>query len=89
MKAMKLDNKMKAINLCDGGKSCRVVVEEMGDGHTQIMSILKRKREILDDFENNVPSSRKRQCRVTGNENINKLCWNWFQDFIYLFVCFI
>jgi hypothetical protein len=34
MKAMKLDNKMKAINLCDGGKSCRVVVEEMGDGHT-------------------------------------------------------
>jgi hypothetical protein len=25
MKAMKLDNKVKAINLCDGGKSCRAV----------------------------------------------------------------
>ena len=55
------------MNLCDGGKSFRVVVEEMGDGRTQIMSILKRNREILDDFENNVPSSRKRQRHVTGN----------------------
>jgi hypothetical protein len=40
MKALKLDNKVKAINHCDGGKSCRVVAEEMGDGHTQIMNIL-------------------------------------------------
>jgi kinesin family protein 6/9 len=47
-----------------------------------VMNILKRKREILDDAENNAPSSRKRQRRVTGNENINKLCWDWFQDFI-------
>jgi hypothetical protein len=49
---MKLDHNVTAIDLCDGGKSY---------GHTQIMNILKRKREILDDFENNVPSSRKRQ----------------------------
>jgi hypothetical protein len=41
------------------------------------------KREILDDFENNVPSSRKHQRRVTGNVNINQLCWDWFQDFVY------
>jgi hypothetical protein len=34
MKAMKWDKKGKAMNLCDGGKSCRVVVEEMGDGRT-------------------------------------------------------
>jgi hypothetical protein len=40
MKALKLDNKVKAINHCDGGKSYRVVAEEMGDGHTQIMNIL-------------------------------------------------
>ena len=83
MKAMKLDHKVTAINLCYGGKSSRVVAEEMGDGHTQIINILKRKREIHDNFENNFPSSRKRQCRVTGNENINKLCWDWFQDFVY------
>jgi hypothetical protein len=82
--AMKINTKVKAMNLCDGGKSCRVVAEEMGDGHAQIINILKRKREILDGFENNVPISRKRhdQRLVTGNENINQLCCDWFQDFV-------
>ena len=65
---MKLDNKVKAINHCAIGKSGRAVGEEMGVGRTQIiMNILKRKREILDDFENNVPCLRKHQRRVTGN----------------------
>ena len=40
-KALKLDNKVKVINHCDVGKSCQAV------GRTQIMNILKRKREIL------------------------------------------
>ena len=35
-----LDDKVKAIHLCDGGKSCRAVAEEMGVGRTQIMNIL-------------------------------------------------
>jgi hypothetical protein len=39
-KALKLDNKVKAINHCDVGKSCRVVGEKMGVGRTQIMNIL-------------------------------------------------
>ena len=51
-KALKLDNKVKAINHCDVGKSRRAVGVEMGVGHTQIMNILNRKREILDDFGN-------------------------------------
>ena len=76
-KSLKFDHKVKAINCCDVGKSCRAVDEEMGVGHTQIMNIFKRKREILDDFENNVPSSRKRKRRCLLN------------IFIYLFVCFI
>ena len=67
---------MKAINLCDGGKSCRAVAEEMGVGRTQIMNIIKRKSEILDNFKNNMPGSRKRQRRATGNEDINQLCWS-------------
>jgi hypothetical protein len=41
-KALKLD-KVKAINHCDVGKSCRAVGEEMGVGRTQIMNILKEK----------------------------------------------
>jgi kinesin family protein 6/9 len=81
MKVLKVDDKVKVINLCDGGKCCWAVAKEMGDGRTQIMDILKRKREILCDFENNVPSSRKRIHRLNGNESINELCWDWFQDF--------
>jgi hypothetical protein len=50
----------------------------MGVGRTQIMNIIKRKSEILDDFKNNMPGSRKRQRRATGNEDINQLCWDWF-----------
>ena len=62
---------------------------------SQIMNILKREHEILDDFENNVPSSRKRQRHVTRNENINKIMLGLVSEFcllnifIYLFVCFI
>jgi hypothetical protein len=40
-KALKLDNKVKAINHCDVGKSCQAVGEEVGVGRTQIKNILK------------------------------------------------
>ena len=43
-KASKLDDKVKAINICDGVKNWWAVSEEMGVGGTQIMNILKRKR---------------------------------------------
>ena len=39
MKVLKLDDKVKAINICDGGKHCWAVTEEMGDSRTQIMKI--------------------------------------------------
>ena len=80
-KALKLDNKVKAINHCDVGKSYRAVArKEMGVGRTQIMNILKRKREILDDCENNASSSTS--CYW-------KLYFCLLNIFIYLFVCFI
>jgi hypothetical protein len=47
MKVLKLDDKVKAINIFDGGERCRVVAEEMGDGCTQIMNILLKKGKIL------------------------------------------
>jgi len=62
-KTLNLDDKVKAINLCDGGKSCRAVAEEMGVGRTQIMNILKRKSEILDDFKKTI-------CPVQENVNV-------------------
>jgi hypothetical protein len=56
------------------------VAKEMHVVHTQIMNILKRKHEILDDFINIVPRSRQHQRRITGNEYINQLCRDWFQE---------
>jgi hypothetical protein len=47
MKVLKLDDKVKAINIFDGGERCPAVAEEMGDGRTQIMKILLKKCEIL------------------------------------------
>ena len=77
--ALKLDNKVKAINHCDVGKNCRAVGEEMGVGRTQIMNILKRKCEILDDFENNASSSTTTSCYW-------KLYFCLLNIFIYLFI---
>jgi hypothetical protein len=34
----------------------------------------------LNDFENNVSGSTKRCGHVTGNEEINELCLEWFKD---------
>ena len=51
------------------GKVVGALVEEMGVGRTQIMNILKRKREILDDFENNGSSSTScSQALVSGKK---------------------
>ena len=33
MKVLKLDDKVKAINICDGGERCRA--KEVGDGDTR------------------------------------------------------
>ena len=43
-KTLNLDDKVKVINLCDSGKSCRAVAEEMGVGRTQIMNNYKKKK---------------------------------------------
>lgn len=60
--------------------SNRKIAEQLGVGRTQIDNVLKRKAEVLTDFENNMPIERKRQRRPTGNEEINILVWQWFQD---------
>jgi hypothetical protein len=47
MKVLKINDKVKAINIFDGGECCPAVAKEMGDGRTQIMKILLKKCEIL------------------------------------------
>ena len=64
----------------ENGKSSREIAQIMGVGRTQIQTINKRKAEIREDYENNISSDRKRKRHKTGNEEINELCWTWFQD---------
>lgn len=79
-KALNLDQKVEAIKLLDSGKPAYKVAEIYGVGKTQIQNLRKRKLEVLTDYENNAPGSQKRQRRMTGNEDINQLCLEWFKD---------
>ena len=56
------------------------LVEKFFVGKTQILSILKNRDKILREFETNEAPSKQRSARKTGNEEINKLIWEWFKD---------
>ena len=77
-KTLTLEERVNVIKLSDGRKSARKIADELGVGRTQIQCIIKRKAEVLSDYESNVASDRKRKCRKTGNEEINRKCWEWF-----------
>ena len=79
-KALTLDERHKALTLMENGKSIRAVAQDMGVGKTQIADLLKRKREILSDIENNAPGERKRKRLKSGYEDINELTLKWFQE---------
>ena len=49
-------------------QSSRKVGEAMGVSKDQIQRIVKRKAEVLNEFESNAPSDRKRKLRKTGND---------------------
>ncbi|XP_053405127.1 tigger transposable element-derived protein 4-like [Mercenaria mercenaria] len=75
-----LEKRVEVIRLSESGKSGRAIAEQVGVGRTQIHGILKRKREIMDEFENNVNIEYKRPRRATTYEDINDLCLKWFND---------
>lgn len=79
-KCLTLEDRVKALKMMEAGKSCRSVADQMGVGKTQIQSILKRKRELLDEYEGNVNTQLKRQRRTTDNDEINELVYKWFLD---------
>ena len=79
-KVLTLEQRIEAIKLMDAGKPAYKVVEEFGVGKTQIQNLRKRKVEVLADYEQNIPGSTKRRRHLTGNENINELCLEWFKD---------
>lgn len=61
------------------GKSQRELAKIFNTGKTQIQSILKRKQEYLEAYEQNSCAGRKRPCSYASeNDEINTLTWQWF-----------
>ena len=79
-KTLTLEERVKVINLSSSGKSCKKIAEELRVGKTQIQFIVKRKAEVLEEYESNASLNRKRKMRKTGNEEINELLLKWFTD---------
>ncbi|XP_045215207.2 tigger transposable element-derived protein 4-like [Mercenaria mercenaria] len=73
-----LEEKINAIKLMDRGTPAYKIAQYLAVGKTQIQNLRKRKQELLDDYENNVPLQSERRRYLTGNEEINEL--SWFKD---------
>jgi IS30 family transposase len=63
-KVLTLSERVEAIKLHDDGKSSRDVAQIMGIERTQIQQIIKRKSEVLDDYESNVSNDQKRDVLI-------------------------
>lgn len=59
------------------GKSHRVLASEFGIGRTQVGTILKRKKELLEAYEKNEPD-KKRRFTASHYDDIDALTWEWF-----------
>ena len=79
-KFLTLVERVKVIELNNKNRSARKIAEDFGVGKTQVQNILKRKAEVLEEYENNISGARKRLCRTSENDEINELCLKWFQD---------
>ena len=64
-----LEEKVKALQMYDQNPSSRKVAEAFGVGKDQIQRLVKRKADIMNEFETNVPSDRKWKVRKKGNED--------------------
>ena len=76
-KILDLQAKLRVVELSKT-KSCRKIAEEFGVGKTQIQSTVKRRAEVLGDYENNVVLDRKRKRYNGTNDEFNEIMWNWF-----------
>ena len=70
--------KVKELN--NTHRSARKIAKDLGVGKTQVQNILKRKAEVLKEYENYISGAMKHLCRTSENDEINELYLNWFQD---------
>ena len=80
-KTLTLKEKIDIMKYKDkSGCGSQSLAEKFFIGKTQVLSILKNWDKFLREFETNKPLTKQRSARKTGNEEINKLIWEWFKD---------
>lgn len=79
-KFLTLRQRIDVIRKSESGLSARKIAEYFNVGKTQIQDILKRKKELLEDFEKNVNSDQKMKRIKTGFEEINLLTYEWLRS---------
>ena len=77
-KTLCLSDKVKLIQAATG-KSCRALAEEWKIGKTQVSGILKRKAEILEEYETATNLTSKRRCQsVPEHNDLDAVMFTWF-----------
>ena len=76
-KELTLKKKVDLIRGSDG-QSQRKLADKFGIGKTQVQTILKRKAEILDGYEENKGNGRKRLCYRSTTDDVNSVMWEWY-----------
>ena len=77
--ALTLRHKVALINEAEAGKLCRHLAVQFNIRRTYATSINKRKAELLLEYDQKNCLDRKRKLQMTGNEDVNIICWEWFQ----------
>ncbi|XP_054629702.1 tigger transposable element-derived protein 4-like [Dunckerocampus dactyliophorus] len=83
---LSLERKIEVIRMHDKDKlSARAIAVKLSTqghrcGRTQILNILKRKPEWIEEFKSNMPLDRKRKVRKTANDELNAILYEWFKD---------
>ena len=83
---LSLNKKIEVIKMYNKEKlSTRSIAEKSSiQGHRcgkrQILNIIKRKQEWIEEYESNVPLNQKQKVRKTANDELNAVLCEWFKD---------
>lgn len=75
---LSLSEKIDIIKNSDG-RSCRQLADQYGIGRTQVSTILRRKDELMNAFEENAPAAKRRISTPCQYSDLDQLTWEWFK----------
>ena len=78
MKQLTIVKKVELIKSSEN-RSVRQLAKGFGVSVGTVSNVLKRKREIVEQYEENVDDERCRKMKKTNHEELNNLMWDFFQ----------